>query len=67
MTWDEFLNEKVDSYMTGQEETDIECPQCGRNIYIDKTIVLTSYPVKYKYWCACGWQDCTAIKWMKGR
>lgn len=65
MTWQEFLNENIDWKYTGQEQTDIECPRCGRNVYLDKSIVLTSYPEKYLYWCSCGWHDCAPSKWMR--
>lgn len=63
MEWDEFKNKPVDEYLTGQVLTDIKCPDCGRNIYWDSTIILTSYPVKYKYWCSCGWSDYAPTEW----
>lgn len=66
MTWEEFLDTPVDTYFTGQTQTDIECPECGRKVYFDSTITLTSYPAKYKYWCACGWSDCSPSRWVKG-
>lgn len=65
MTWEEFLAEPMDTYLTGQKETDIECPQCGRRVYLDTTVVLTTYPAKHKYWCACGWSDCSPIRWVE--
>lgn len=55
MTWNEFLDRPVSPCLTGQVQTDIDCPECGRKIYYDSTIILTSYPAMYKYWCACGW------------
>ena len=55
MTWEEVLNKNIGSNYNGQVLTDIICPECGRNIYMDKTMVLTSYPEKYRYWCSCGW------------
>ena len=51
----EVLNKNIGSNYNGQVLTDIICPECGRNIYMDKTMVLTSYPEKYRYWCSCGW------------
>ena len=66
MTWDEFLNNGVSDKSFGQVQTDIECPKCGRKIYFDKTVVLTTYPAKYSYWCTCGWSDVTAVKWIGG-
>lgn len=65
MKWNEFLDNKLDFDHTGQIQTDIECPKCGRNIYLNTTIILTTYPAKYSYWCACGWQDCAPTKWIK--
>ena len=32
MKWEELLDEKIDKITTGQILTDIECPECGRNI-----------------------------------
>lgn len=65
MKWGEFLDQNDTSYFPGQIQTDIECPECGRKIYYDSTIVLTSYPAKYSYWCPCGWQGTAAVKWSK--
>ena len=65
MTWDQFLNVKPDSESTGQVQTDIECPACGRHIYLNKNIILTSYPCKYMYWCSCGWLRYAPIRWTK--
>ena len=66
MTWDQFLNIKLNSESTGQVQTDIECPGCGRHIYLNKTIILASYPNKYAYWCSCGWSRYAPIRWAKG-
>lgn len=65
MTWEEMLNTDISSSYNGQTQTDIPCPKCGRNIYLDETIILTSYPCKYKYWCSCGWHGSAHTKWMK--
>ena len=62
MKWDELLDEEVDYITTGQIQTDIECPMCGRLIYLNDTIVLTSYPAKYSYWCSCGWTDSAPVR-----
>ena len=64
MTWEEFLDKKVEGF-TGQMQTDIDCPKCGRKIYWDSTLVLTSYPAKYSYWCSCGWSDTAPLRWKK--
>lgn len=65
MTWDEFLNVKVEEDFTGQVQTDIKCPKCGRKIYLNSTLVLTSYPAKYLYWCSCGWEGTAPLRWMR--
>lgn len=62
MTWNEFLNQPISPCLTGQLQTDIDCPECGRKIYYDSTIILTSYPAKYSYWCSCGWQGYSHCK-----
>ena len=62
MKWDDFANTVPVSF-DGQVLTNIECPQCGRQIYLNKRIVLTSYPEKYSYWCTCGWNGYSAIQW----
>lgn len=61
MTWEEFLDKKVEGKY--QVQTDIDCPKCGRKIYWDSTIVLTSFPAKYTYWCSCGWCDYAPLKY----
>ena len=38
-----------------REKTDINCPECGKQIYRRTDIVLTSYPAQYQYECDCGW------------
>lgn len=63
MTWDQFLNVKTNSGFTGQVQTDIECPSCGRHIYLNMSIFMTSYPIKYAYWCSCGWSGYAPIRW----
>lgn len=55
MKWEDFLNTGLKLDKEGQLETDIECPKCGRKIFFDSTIILTTYPEKYRYWCSCGW------------
>lgn len=67
MKWEQLLDARiVDDYNgQGQVQTDIECPKCGRKIYLDTTIVLTTYPCKYSYWCSCGWCGTAHVKWSK--
>lgn len=65
MTWDELQNIRPDLKHDGQVLTDIECPECGKQIYLNDRIILTSYPVKYSYWCTCGWCGTSHFKWHK--
>ena len=67
MSWEDFLDIKIDSTYTGQALTDIECPKCGRNIYLDKTSVLTTYPCTFRYWCSCGWEGNAPERWIGGK
>ena len=66
MTWDEFLNKSIESPHNGQVLTDIDCPECGRKIYFDSTVTLTSYPAQFCYWCSCGWVGTAHERWYKG-
>jgi len=63
MTWEEMLNIPIPEASTGQAQTDIECPACGKNIYLNTSIVLTTYPETYHYWCSCGWYGYSHVKW----
>ena len=58
MEWKEFKG--IDRLYIGMEKyskTDIKCPECGEDIYIDNTIVLTSNPPKHRYICRnCKWE-----------
>ena len=63
MIWDEFIDKGTADDFVGQVQTDVDCPRCGRKIYFDGTVVLTTYPAKYCYWCRCGWTGTTAVKW----
>ena len=59
MKWEEFKKDRVEKMSKGllnAVETDIECPICGKCIYKDMSLVLTSYPPQHRYFCAeCGW------------
>ena len=59
ITWEDFqkglnnLNKIEDKYSI----TNIECPKCGKFIYKNNMMVLTSYPPKTLYECLeCGWK-----------
>lgn len=66
MNWNELHSQKINEDITGQILTDVDCPKCGRKIYLDNTIILTSYPEKYRYWCPCGWEGYSHVKWIGG-
>ena len=60
MTWEEFKKERETSHRyVGYQEyevTQIECPECGENIFKNMSLVLTSYPPQHQYRCfKCGW------------
>lgn len=54
-SWQEFYIEEQ-LKPEGTEVTAIACPCCGKALYKDVSVVLTSLPPKYKYFCnSCGW------------
>ena len=58
MEWEEYKQMRNATMLQYFNKTkmDIKCPECGEYIYRDDTIVLTSYPAQYKYFCEkCGW------------
>lgn len=56
MKWDEFRKQYSETVaVTNREETNIECPKCGRKLFKRTDIVLTTYPAQYQYECNCGW------------
>lgn len=63
MKWDEYQKEKQDTFNVfndGQAwlKTEVECPVCGKPIYKNITMVLTSYPPQYRYECPqCHWME----------
>ena len=65
MEWNDFIKQEEYNSYIGQILTDIKCPICGRNIYLDDTVFLTSYPAQYSYWCECGWHGCSHKHWSK--
>lgn len=65
-SWENFNGEKKEWILPGQQKTNIICPECGKYIYMDTTVVLTSNPEQYVYWCSCGWEGHSTRKWTKG-
>lgn len=60
MKWSEFKISKgaASAPIQNYEETEIECPICGRHIHRRTDIVFTTYPPKHQYECLqCGWTD----------
>lgn len=55
MTWEEHKNNPIPERMI-LDETDIECPNCGKKIYRRTDVVLTTYPPTFRYECIfCHW------------
>jgi len=53
--WEEF-NKSYNANDWKYQSTNIKCPECGRLLVKDISVVLATYPVKYKYECHnCGW------------
>lgn len=57
ITWEDYQkNDEMSFYSHTRESTNIKCPKCGNLIYRNVQMVLTTYPVQYRYECdACGW------------
>lgn len=66
MEWDNFKNQIDYVTFPSRVETDIKCPNCGRNIFMRTDITLTSYPEQYQYECTCGWSGTAYKKWRNG-
>lgn len=59
MTWEEFQERRRYEFTHGRaayEMTDIKCPDCGMPLFRYTAIVLSTYPLKYRY-------DCLECKW----
>ena len=58
ISWKDYTNDKIDQLelKTIPIESPIVCPQCGGPIYKDTSIILTSNPPQYRYFCKeCDW------------
>ena len=69
MKWGEFENRITpEPQFKTLIKTSIECPKCGKNLYLRTDIILTSFPEKYQYECTeCGFVGYSHAKWQKGR
>lgn len=58
MKWEEFLEGEREHSHVEWMLTNIECPNCGKEIYRYAMITFASNPPKRKYKCfKCGWED----------
>ena len=62
MTWEEY-NKPKPMQINRYVKTDIECPKCGKLVYLDSQITLTSCPEQYRYECECGWVGTSYRAW----
>lgn len=50
-------------YYTWYRPVNAKCSKCGEQLYIDDSVVLTSYPPQYQYYCkACGNVETSRIR-----
>jgi len=57
MKWEDFEKQRnlIDISTSNRQITDIECPKCGRKIFVRTDLVLASNPPQQQYECDCGW------------
>ena len=63
--WDGFIDQSQIVFPKDQIQTNIMCPECGKPIYYDSTVVFPTYPCKYRYYCTCGWEGTSFRKWVE--
>lgn len=58
MKWEDFKRERHEKgqILNYAEQTNIECPECGKRVFRRTDVVLTSHPPQYGYFCECGWR-----------
>lgn len=66
MKWEEFS--RYNPMPSNEDDrskikTTIVCPECGKQVYLDNTVVLASNPPSYRYYCECGWVDYCMRRW----
>lgn len=60
MEWKDYCKERLEEVFLQPDsvKTEIWCPWCGAPVYKDMSIILTSYPPKYRYFCSsCKWEE----------
>lgn len=59
MKWEDFVENMTKAEYVAEHirarQTEIECPNCGKKIFVRTDIVLATYPPKRSYFCKCGW------------
>jgi len=56
ITWEDFKNNIHKDIPSKYQITQIICPKCGKPLYRDQSIVLTTYPPQFSYVClSCNW------------
>jgi len=64
MKWKDFNENTESAFGKWYLETDIECPKCGKHLYLDRMTVLTSIPPQYQYiCCGCHWSGTSYNRW----
>lgn len=62
--FDDYVIEKLYNLRTDPHDLEdlpsgIMCPKCGKELRIDKSMILTSNPPKYRVWCSAAVSNCT--------
>ena len=58
MKWEEFKKQREErkELSVNMKRVDIQCPECGKDIFLITNIILSCYPPKNSYICKnCGW------------
>lgn len=56
-------NQDFFEYYNWYRPVNARCSKCGAQLYIDDSVVLTTYPPKYQYYCkACGNSETSSIR-----
>lgn len=57
MKWDDFRRNEDLTIHPRYAKTNIECPNCGEEIYEDMSIEYLSIPPQHDFYCfKCGWR-----------